>query len=221
MQMDENASFLTRLAADQNGDGQFTIGDIGPWLMQLLLLPGDGLLSMIIHHTPGVAGFLELGPDDYGGTLAIVLAVLFWLAALILGGMLLNAVHSIDRSLTAWLRGQYSTCLRMVRASARRARIMLASIFVRRRDDGLDFVVDDISLDRVETSVLRCLTQIDDGAVMTPAQLAARLQRPGRELKQVVARLTELELIAAASDSLTDSKGYRIAPTGQMYLLGA
>ena len=94
-------------------------------------------------------------------------------------------------------------------------------MFGGRNADRSDFAVSDISLDGIETSVLRCLTQIDDGSVLTPGELSVRIKRPGSDLKKIINRLSDLELIESASDRLTEVKGFRIAPAGQMYLLGA
>ena len=41
MLMDEGASIWDRLGADLNGDGKFSIADVVPWLLDVLVIPGD------------------------------------------------------------------------------------------------------------------------------------------------------------------------------------
>ena len=210
--MNENASLWDRIGAD----ARFTISDLGSWALDILILPGNAFVYLLIHHVPVVAEFLELGSTDYGGVFAIWAAVLIWLAAIIAGGTLLSAIRDIDRRLTSWALGRYAELKRLVRVLRRRILGMIA----RRRSKEDDLVVETVSLANLETAVLRCLSSIEDGAVLTIDEIAVTLRRPKRELTPVMRRLIELDFIQAGSDSFTRKQGHRIGAAGQMYLLG-
>ena len=68
-----------QIAWDQNGDGVFTISDVGELIEWFFFLPGDGLIYLALETTPGLARFLELSPDLYGGWLSGVISVVLWL----------------------------------------------------------------------------------------------------------------------------------------------
>ena len=210
--MNEDISLWDRIG----GDARFTISDLGSWALDILILPGNAFVYLLIHHAPAVAEFLELGSTDYGGVFAIGAAVVIWLAAIIAGGTLLSAIRDIDRRLTSWALGRYAELARLVRVLRRRILGMIS----RRRSKEEDLVVETVSLANVETAVLRCLSSIEDGAVLTIDEIAATLKRPKRELMPVMRRLIELDFIQAGSDSFTRKQGHRIGAAGQMYLLG-
>lgn len=217
--MNEDDSFWVRLGADINGDGRFTIGDLGSWSLEILLLPGDAFLYLLINHFPGVAGFFELGNEDYGGVFTIWASVVIWLAAIIVAGSLLNAIRELDRRLTSWALGRYEELKRQLRIARRRVVALINSRL--RQERGDDLVVESVSLANVETAVLRCLSGLEDGDVMTLDELATRLRQTRQNLKPVLRRLLELEFIEAGSDAFTKRNGHRIGTAGQMYLLGA
>lgn len=214
--MNEETSLWVRLGADTNGDGQFTVSDVGSWALDVLILPGDLFLYLLINHAPGVAEFFELGTEDYGGVVAIWAAVLIWLAAIIIAGSLLNAIRNIDRKLTSWALGHCAELGRRFRVTKRR----IAGLIARRRVRDEDLVVETVSLANLETAVLRCLSGIDDGDVLTIDEIAAKLSRPKRELLPVMRRLAELEFVEPARDTFSNRSGHRIGTAGQMYLLG-
>lgn len=219
--MNENVSLLARLTADQNGDGTLTISEIGPWLLEFLLLPGDAAILLMLRYVPALAGFFELGTDDLGGTFSIVTSIVLWLACVVAVGAFVNALRAMDRTLTAWLAARYAESVRLIRVLVRRVRVTLTRLLARTRTSDGDLVVTDVSLNNIETAVLRCLTQMEDGAVMTIDELAARFRCPPRSMRTVVGRLADLAFIESAGDRLTGAKGHRIATAGQMFLLGA
>ncbi|HUF72086.1 MAG TPA: hypothetical protein VMR74_04205 [Gammaproteobacteria bacterium] len=217
--MNEDDSLWVRLGADINGDGRITIGDLGSWSLEILLLPGDAFLYLLINHAPGVAEFFELGSEDYGGAVSIWASVLIWLAAIIVAGSLLNAIREFDRRLTSWALGRHEELKRQVRILRRRTVALINSRFRAERSD--DLVVESVVLANIETAVLRCLSGLEDGDVMTLDELATRLRQTRQNLKPVIRRLLELKLIEAGSEAFTKKSGHRIGTAGQMYLLGA
>jgi hypothetical protein len=196
------------------------MAEAGNWLLEILLLPGNAFVYLLVSYATPVADFLELGTDE-PSTITVLAAVVIWLAAIVFTGTLLTKILEIDRAMTAWIAAGFDDVCRWIRVVKRRIRSSLA-VRLRRhssKDDAL--VLDSVQLARLETSVLRCLSRIDDGAILTTQEMAARLARPERELRKVVQRLLELGLIERRSDSLTKSDGHCIATAGQMYLLGA
>ena len=106
--MDDGASIWARLGADINGDGKFSIADAVPWLLDVLVIPGDFVISLLLSYAPDAAEFLELSSDSYGGAVSIWLSVLIWLAAMFIAGTILNAIRTLDRRLTDWLEQHFS-----------------------------------------------------------------------------------------------------------------
>ncbi|HMB73118.1 MAG TPA: hypothetical protein VKQ06_06075 [Gammaproteobacteria bacterium] len=200
-----------------NDDEAFTISDIGPWLLDILLVPGDGLVSLLVTYAPGIATFLELDASSGGGVFAILSSILLWIAALIIALTAINFVREFDRRVTSWIGGRYADLLRWCRVLRRR----IVTTLARSRRAGNDVLVESLNLPKTETVALRCLAGLEDGAVMTLDELAARLNCPKRATRNVIARLTDLGLIENGTDRLTRGTGLRIATAGQMYLLGA
>jgi uncharacterized protein involved in cysteine biosynthesis len=97
----------------------FTISDLIDWLVQLLFWPGDAALGLLIRFAPSVARFLELGREDYGGTLSILISILFWLAVVLLLGTLANFIRNLDRKLTEGIAEQYREARTKLRVAAR------------------------------------------------------------------------------------------------------
>jgi hypothetical protein len=68
-----------RFIVDANHDGQFTIGDVFAWLIQLLYLPGDGVIYLALTQLPGPSRFFEFSITDYQGLFSGVVSFLVWL----------------------------------------------------------------------------------------------------------------------------------------------
>jgi hypothetical protein len=210
----------TRLSTDANGDGSFTISDLQTWGLDLLVLPGNTVLYWLLTYLPGAARFLELGDGDYDGPIAIGLSVVLWLLALVVLGIGLDAIRNFDRNLTAFVASRIAEGRRQLRVFKRRASVWIAALTKGHgKADGLR--VEPLMLEPTERAVLRCLTGIDDGAVMTFAELSAQLNRPVRDVKSAYGRLRELELIEHGRDRQARHEGLRITTAGQMYLLGS
>jgi hypothetical protein len=214
--VNDDVSLWVRIGADANGDGRFTISDIGAWGLEILVLPGNAFLYLLINHVPRVAEFFELGSEDFGGVAAIWVSVVIWLAAIILAGSLLSAIRDLDRRMTSWVLGRWEELMRQLRVLRRR----IGGLIARRRAADDDLVVETINLAGIETAVLRCLSSIDDGDVLTIEEIAASLRRPARDLKPVVRRLTDLGFVQSGSHAFSKKNGHRIGTAGQMYLLG-
>lgn len=200
-----------------NDDQAFTISDIGPWLIDVLLVPGDALLTLLVTYAPGIADFLELDASSRGGVFVVWSSFMLWLAALVITATAINFIRELDRRATSWIGGRYAEGLRWCRVFRRR----IVTTVARSRRAGADVLVESINLPKTETVALRCLAGLEDGAVMTLDDLATRLNCPKRAARNVIAKLTDLGFIENGTDRLTRCNGHRIAAAGQMYLLGA
>jgi hypothetical protein len=67
--------------------------------------------------------------------------------------------------------------------------------------------------------LLRRLTSIDDGAVLTIEELAAQLKRPLPHIKAAHQRLEGFRLIEPGQDKYAKRDGLRITKAGQMVLI--
>lgn len=197
-----------------------SLSGAGDWLLEILLLPGKALVYLLVNYTPPVADFFALRTDETG-TVTITASAVIWLAAIVLTGTLLTKIREIDRSLTAWIIAGFNDIRRHIRVFKRRITSSLVLRFGRKSNEDDDLVLASVQLANIETSVLRCLSRIDDGAIMTTQEMATVLARPERELRKVLQRLVELGLIERRSDRWTSNDGHCIATAGQMYLLGA
>ena len=199
---------------------QSPLTNTGSWLLDILLLPGNALVYLLVTYAPPVAEFLQLRVIETG-TLTITATAVVWLAAIVIAGTLLTKIREIDRSATAWVAACYGEIKRRIRVLKRRITATLAqrSQSRRQKDDAL--VVDMVRLTGRETAILRCLSAVDDGAVLTADEIAAQLGLPPRELTRVLQRLVELDLVKRRADSGRKRDGHCIATAGQMYLLSA
>jgi hypothetical protein len=193
--------------------------DIGSRLFDIFILPGDVVVHLLVTYAPSVATLFKLGRDDLGGTLSITVAVLAWLAAIMVTGTALSKLRELDRRLTDHVAAGYREIQRLIRVLKRRIATSFAARSTAKTNDE-DLVVDAIALEGVETAVLRCLACIDDGAVLSTDDIAAQIRRPQREVMSIVQRLIELEMIKPGFDSFSNKDGHRISTAGQMYLLG-
>jgi hypothetical protein len=188
--------------------------------IEVLLLPGEAVVFLLVNYSPPVADYFSLSTDETS-TVTITAAVVIWLAAIAVTGTLVSKIRELDRTMTDWIVAGFEEIRRQVRVLKRRITSSLALRLRSRSNNDEAMTLDSIQLARLETSILRCLSRIDNGAILTTGEMAAKLATPERELKRTLQRLVELGLVESRSDSLTHSDGHCIATAGQMYLLGA
>lgn len=91
--------WIVKLAKDMNGDGYFTISDVGMCFKYLFFLPGDYLIGLIIIYFSTFAKFFEVNPDWCHGFLAGLAGFAFWAFCFI---MLIGFVGVIYEELHKW-----------------------------------------------------------------------------------------------------------------------
>lgn len=206
-------------ALDITGDGRFSIDDVGAWALHWLFLPGDALLSLVLEYAPAFARFLELGSDDYGGTISRVLAVIFWLAAYLAIALVINAVRNLDRNLTSWFSGRYAAARRELRILRRRCTSWIGLMRSRRREQLEAIIVSGIELERLEARVLRCYANAGELRVLAAAEVAESLKLSLKQAQTVIGRLIDYHLVERAFGTDAGREGHHITRAGQIYLL--
>lgn len=66
-------------AWDMNRDGAVTISDVWLWTQWIFFLPGDGLITLMVHATPSIANFFEVSYSSFGGAGSGVISGVIWL----------------------------------------------------------------------------------------------------------------------------------------------
>lgn len=67
------------LSWDMNGDGGFSITDIGMLLKSVFYMPGDFILS---HMGSWLTTFFEVTPDAFGGGMSGFISFVIWITLL-------------------------------------------------------------------------------------------------------------------------------------------
>ena len=64
--------------ADMNYDGIVTISDVWLWFKWLYFYPGDLLLLLTMEFLPSFSAFLEISPENFGGTFSGIIGFFIW-----------------------------------------------------------------------------------------------------------------------------------------------
>lgn len=86
-----------------------------PALRDVFILPGDWALYWLASTSPSLAAALDIGPADYGGAGAVVLAFWFWLMLSLALIMAAAVVRRFDRALTRVIASAYADALYRLR----------------------------------------------------------------------------------------------------------
>jgi hypothetical protein len=92
---------LSKFVMDMNGDGAFTIRDVGRWLAWAFFLPGEALFNLMAAY-PEFVRFFEISRGSCRGVLAGIISALLWV---IVGFVLLNIVllpGNVIKRFRAW-----------------------------------------------------------------------------------------------------------------------
>jgi hypothetical protein len=207
------------LRADFNGDGQYTVADLVPWLEQAFFLPGDWLIWMLAAYSPPVAEFLELGVADYGGVLSGFLSALAWLGLIVVVAMSYAAVRDIDRALTQGAGRIYAEARRRGRVAA----ILLALRLRRERqepatEDAVE-LVEETELSPTELRVLRLHAELRPGYALAVGEVAAALGVRRDQAQQVLQALERLTLLHGTLGGLDGENAYTLTSAGRAFLV--
>jgi DNA-binding MarR family transcriptional regulator len=204
---------------DINQDGRFSLGDIWAWAVQLLFLPGDAAIAALVTYLPKLAAFLELGPDDYGGTLSVAVSVAIWLVVLILAGLVANFIRNFDQALTTYIAIRYNDGKRGIRIFRRRFTSWIGYLRQQRRARERGVIVGELDLERFDSTVLRCFADSGEVNILAAADVANRLKVSLRQVQSALRRLTEYHLVERAFGTDEGRDGHHITRAGQIYLI--
>jgi hypothetical protein len=87
--------WVIKIAEDMNGDGRFTISDVGLWTKYFFFFPGDSLIVFLTMNFPTFTEFVEVGPNWCHGVLSGVFGVFVWGFCLLIGLGLLSTLREI------------------------------------------------------------------------------------------------------------------------------
>jgi hypothetical protein len=192
--------------------GDLALASIG----DVFFLPGDWLIYLLASRVPGAAELLDLGPGDYGGTLAAFVSSAAWLVLALGAIATASAVRRFDRALTSAIVGA---------ALDARRRIRMALVFARyrrkrqevRAEPAID-VGELPSLRPVELRVLELHARLAPGFALAVSDVAEELAARGYEVRGVLERLRQLNLLQATVGGLDGEPAYTLTATGRALL---
>lgn len=218
--MDDDRFLDQLMTLDVSGDGHITFSDVWTWIWQVAVMPGDVVISLLVSYAPPIAEFFELSTDDYGGSMSNFISIASWLLIFVASSIAFNGVRNLDHALTARIVAGYSGFLRIFRVARRRLVSTVAQFRMRRRKTpGL--VVSDVELGPVETTVLKCYASVDELIVLTPRDVAEKLNLKKYQVEQTIRRLCDLHLVEHSLGTDQGQEGHHISQAGQMYLIGS
>lgn len=202
---------------DADADGYVTIRDLWETLLQLFFLPGDAFISLLAAWLPGVARFLELGPEDQGTAVAKFIAVGIWIAVFIVSGIVISAVRDFDRRLTERVRAIGRESLRVIRIMRRRLVTTFASL--RRKPRAGVMESGSVVLGAAETAVLKCYAGREETRMLAPAEIASMLKLSRKQVNTALRQLLDLRMIEKSADEVSGIPTHKISQAGQIYLI--
>jgi DNA-binding MarR family transcriptional regulator len=201
--------------ADVNGDGAFTISDVFLWLGEAFFLPGDWLIWTVGTYVRPVAGFLESGPNDYGGVLSGVVSALVWLGFFLVAIIVYGTVRDLDRALTSMIGRGFAEARRRVRLTF----ALLAYRLRRQRETGLKRAELDLSqeieLSAAELDVLRLHADLHQGYALSESEISSELELRRNRVEEVLSRLRKLGLLETTLGAGDGESAYRLTSAGR------
>ena len=216
--MDETDSFGLQWL-DFNGDGRISVEDASGWFWHLLFLPGDWAVDFLLEAAPNVASALDLGPASHGGVASTTLSIMFWLAVLIVCGLLINAVRDFDRAVTSFVLRQWQELVRGLRILRRRVSSAVNMRRRRRQERRTGIDVGEVQLGQLETAVLSCYAGLDEARTLSAPDVSAVTKHSLRETQRALLRLVAHRLIQPAFGTDDGHPCYQITQAGQIYLI--
>lgn len=204
---------------DFNGDGTFTVSDVGDWIMYLLTVPGDTVLSLLMQYAPPIATFLELKPEDLGGTLSLAISSTLWLIAMIALITIVSAIRSFDRWLSAHLGAIGKEWLRRLRVCRRRVAGWFGQLRRRHQSEDENIIVAEVDLEHFDTDVLRCYGSAGEMRILSATEVANSLKTSLRHVQVALRRLCEYHFVEPAFGTDNGREAHQITRAGQIYLI--
>ncbi len=203
---------------DLTGDGEVTISDLTRWAAEAFFLPGDWSIWALARYAPGLARFLELDADAYGGVISGFVSAFSWLALLLGIIIVYQSIRRFDDALTMRVRQAYVE-------GRRRARIAWASLRYRLRsgkpavpEPQIEFS-ETLELAPAQLKVLRAALDVEPPYALALGEIASEIGVSRREAERLLEGLIELELLSTAFGGGDGESAYTITPSGRAYLI--
>jgi hypothetical protein len=187
-----------------------------PSVAESFFLPGDWLIYLLASRVPAAADLLQVGPADYGGTLAGLLSSAVWLVLAIGAIATTSAVRRFDRALTSTVVGAAIELRRRVRMALAFARYRRSRHRARKEPS---FEVGELpSLRQEELRVLELHARLTPGFAMAVGGVAAGFEVPGHEARALLERLVQLRLLQSTVGGLDGDTAYTLTAAGRALL---
>ncbi len=188
-------------------------------LVAWLLLPGEKAAAWLVESVPAIAELFAVDDGRGRTTLVITLAVLAWLAALLVLGYIVEKIRDFDRKLTSYVSGRYAEAQRQIRILRRR----FASAFgrIREQKERVEPVigVDVVTLPQIEARLLRCFGSEGTLRALSSDDLARKLKLSLQPVEDGIRHLHNEHLVERAFGTDDGRETHRITQAGQIYLL--
>jgi hypothetical protein len=192
-------------------DGELAVPSFEQWFY----LPGDWLIYFLASRVPAAAEVLGVGPEDYGGSFAGLLAWFSWLVLAIALIAAAAAVRRLDRAMTRGLAG----CVDDVE---RRIRMALAFWRYRRQRKPVrkepTFDGEEPTLGRDEVLALELHARLAPGFALAVSDVAEELDARLYEVRAVLERLQRLQLLQPTVGGLDGETAYTLTQSGRALL---
>jgi hypothetical protein len=192
-------------------DGAFAIPSFEQWFY----LPGDWLIYLLAARVPAVAELLGVGPADYGGAFAGLLAWLLWVAFAIALIAAAATVRRFDRAVTRSIVDAVAELKRRIRMAVAFARYRRQRRVERKEPT---FTGEEPGLSRDEERVLELHARLAPGFALAVSDVAEELHARVYEVRTVLERLQRLQLLQSTVGGLDGETAYTLTSAGRALL---
>jgi hypothetical protein len=215
------AWLLGRLGADANGDTRVTVADVPSWLVALFFLPGDAALFATVRYAPSLAGFLEVGSQDYGGLLSGFVSACAWIAAFLVAAILVQKLRDGNRRATAGVGALAAGAARQLRIAHALLKQRLRARRSARNDTRGDLVdyATDVELSQLELRALALHFKLKPGYALPVNDAAHGLGLRLRETEDLLAKLKSHGLLSRTLGGGDGETAYTLAAPGRALLV--
>jgi hypothetical protein len=188
-----------------------------PSFEQWFFLPGDWVLYWLASRAPVLAEAFGIGPGDYGGTLAGLIAWTSWIVFAIALIAATSTIRRFDRAMTGGFVGFAAELRRRVHMAIVLARYRRAQRGAHRQEPDL-VLGEEPSLNAFEVRVLELHATLMPGFALSISDVAADLETRSYEARGALERLRQLGLLQSTVGGLDGETAYTLTTTGRALL---
>jgi hypothetical protein len=204
---------------DVNGDGQFTISDLGMWLQHAYFLPGDWIIWCTLTYSPTISRFFEIGVSDYRSTLSALLSVFVWLAVMLLIMLTSHFLMRVDRAITGAMVRLREACLLRFRITRRLISSKLRQAMNDRKADARADASEEAQLTAEEFEVLKAHADAEPPAALPVSAVVRATALSGDKVNRILVRLKDLELLRPQALEGGKEPAYALTKPGRAFVV--